>query len=40
MPALFLGHLGVSMALVAERGAAIRDGSYVVEINDEEPVSS
>ncbi len=30
----------VAMALVAEREAAIRDGSFTVEINDEEPRSS
>jgi basic membrane lipoprotein Med (substrate-binding protein (PBP1-ABC) superfamily) len=29
-----------AMALVAEREAAIRDGSFTVEINDEEPTSS
>ncbi|MCU9847418.1 BMP family protein [Defluviimonas sp. WL0024] len=29
-----------AMALVAEREAAIRDGSFTVEINDEEPKSS
>jgi len=29
-----------ALALVAEREAAIRDGSFVVEINDEEPKSS
>jgi len=29
-----------AMALVAERTAGILDGSYVVEINDEEPKSS
>ncbi len=29
-----------AMALVAERTAAIKDGSFVVEINDEEPKSS
>ncbi len=31
---------GEALALVAEREAAIRDGSFTVEINDEEPKSS